>query len=282
MAPRAVKGAMREMRQLKAALAEAGYPPGETAALAAQYHERGRDVFDTFPERSLLFVMPSTTGENTLPLAMAARIRVDRPDIDIVNENDRVAVAIHRGVSKSKGRYDLRVDDHRTFRLIEGPRLQAIRSAVHAGRPLIVVDDVISTGESAVTLAKSLSWAGAKPAALTAALASTTRYATPRDLERLYERLEDHPLGAGYTKDMLRRDIEAFFGPYPNWKINQFARDLGWNAALKRDPALAIRFIRSGAEHLARIKDVITRGIETGPSLPRGPTARRERGGPER
>lgn len=147
-------------------------------------------------------------------------------------------------------------------------RLDALRLKVRAGRPLVILDDVLATGESAVTLALSLRWSGVEPTAIAAGLASGNRYASEQDLRRLYERLQDRPVPTGYSNQELRRDIETFFGPYPRWKIGQFARDLGWNRALRQDPALALRYIRSGAENLDRIRRVLTREFrrETGRS----------------
>lgn len=100
VAPPARKGEMTEARSQKKALAEAGYPPRETAALAEKLYDHGQGVFQTLPERAILFVTPSTTRQNTLPAALARRIQVDRPDLLLANEEDLVARAMHREQSE--------------------------------------------------------------------------------------------------------------------------------------------------------------------------------------
>ena len=100
------------------------------------------------PENSVLYVAPSTTGENTIPAVMARKLKEDNPSAEIV-ENYAEATHLVKSANKS------------AFEKINDPvRWELTADLKATGRPSYLVEDVITTGESIRALREELARKG--------------------------------------------------------------------------------------------------------------------------
>ena len=202
-------------------------------------------IIDRIPNGSTLLVMPSTSRVNRIPIMLAKEIKRVRPDIEVVNGKERIVQTGHRSESKIKNRVIDRLDDQRTFRFT--PKVDQLRELK---RPLLILDDSISTGDSAIILHRELLKQGVHAQGIVTALAGSKYHTRLSDVERLYGKVKDSR-PQGYSKDELKRDMLDTFVGYPDTKIKRVELGLTRSGTqLHNRPDLIVHFVRANATYL--------------------------------
>ena len=65
-------------------------PVGYIKILAKQFIPGMQSAIDNIPPRAQLIVMPSTSRRNVVPALLAAHLKNQRPDLDIVNAGGKL------------------------------------------------------------------------------------------------------------------------------------------------------------------------------------------------
>lgn len=193
------------------------------------------------PPNPTLLVMPSTSGVNKVPAMLAQEISKLRPDATLVNLKNRDIETDHLSESKIKGDYATRANDQRHF--IFSDKFNAASSQL-SKRPVFILDDSISTGDSAITLHRELLKKGIDSKGIITALAGAS-YATAADLQRLYEQMEPH-CPSGYGEKELKKDLVTVFGGFPRRKASTFELNIKRGKVTKEG---AFNYINSTARY---------------------------------
>ena len=206
-------------------------------AVAQQFLPGMRPAIAQLPENSNLIVMPSTTRVNRVPSTLAGLIKKDRPDLAIINAKEDIIQVAHRSESKIKNNYGARTYDPRRF-VFNHHKLDKL---AEQGRPSFIIDDSISTGESAFVLQRQLSKEGVYAQGVIAGVANEKYHVRSSDMRRLYEKMtQSYP--SYYSLKQLQEDIHTHFGGFPRRKITNFERTVHPNvvspgSSLARDEA---------------------------------------------
>ena len=237
------KGEMAELRARKKELSQAGYPMSATAQLAQELYEKSKTQLSKIPDGAAVIVMGSTTGKNTIPYLLAKQLQGDKPSVTLYNTMGKyVALPSHRGEGKHKTNYQDRLTDQRSYHIYQGPELEKLKKEPK----VVILDDVISTGESSVVLKKQLEKQGVKVQSLVAPLVASRTMSTERDIERLTDRLlKDKP--EKLNERDFRQDIKTYFEGFPRRKLTSFETDL--SRKLKDNKALRYQLISQGADY---------------------------------
>ncbi|MEM6844243.1 MAG: hypothetical protein AAF632_18645 [Bacteroidota bacterium] len=187
--------------------------------LAKQFIPGMQPTIDRIPPNTQLIVMPSTSRRNVVPSVLAAQVKSQRPDLVIFNANGMAIKASHREESKVKGNYLVRAEDPRKY-IFDEKKLVQLQQA---NRPLMIIDDSISTGESAYVLQRQLSKRGIYVQGVVAAVSSNKYFSYASDMKRVYEKItEDYP--SYYSPKQIKEDIHTQFAGFPRNKIADFER----------------------------------------------------------
>jgi DNA repair protein RadC len=133
--------------------------------------------------------MPSTSGRNILPDVLAQRIAEQQ---GATVQTGRGASATARTEAKKKTSFWAKMEDPVGY--IPGPDFDALRRATG---PIYLVEDVHNTGESWMAMRRLLEDNGIPVAGVATLTATELRVTSPRDIERLSEKiatLTDTPL----------------------------------------------------------------------------------------
>ncbi len=153
----------------KERLKEQGYPLEESAAWVTA-HYRSESYAGLAGKNPVWLITPSTTGINTLPLELARRLQQDFGGEIVTEENYAVMLGEHE--AKHRRGY---------LNKVEHPGRVEIKhhalSALLAGRHVVLVDDVFTSGETSEALERALAEHGVRPLAV--AVLGATRGGEP-------------------------------------------------------------------------------------------------------
>ena len=208
-------------------------------------------VIATIPKGSSLIVMPSTTGQNRIPAMLGDGIVKLRPDIELVNAKGRSITVQHLTESKFKEGVVDRLRDHRNFAI--KPELIAKRGQLN--RSSFILDDSISTGDSAITLHRQLLREGIYARGIIAAVSGSRYHVRQSDVDRLYEKIKDHR-PADYRGDQLKLDMYNTFIGYPEAKVKRLELGLTRDRSnqIYQRPDLVVQVIRTTSAYLNKEK----------------------------
>ena len=210
--------------------------------VAQQFLPEMRQAIAQLPENSTLIVMPSTTRVNRVPSTLAGLIKKERPDLAIINAEEDIIQVAHRSESKIKSNYGARTYDPRRFVF----NRQKLDKMATPGRPSFIIDDSISTGESAFALQRQPSKEGVYAQGIIAGVANEKYYVRSSDIQRLYEKMtQGYPWAAirsYHSPKQLQEDVYTHFAGFPRRKITNFERTVHPNvvspgSSLARDEA---------------------------------------------
>lgn len=206
-----------------------------------------KPAIDRIPQGSSLIIMPSTTGQNRIPLILGNAIRKLRPDVELVNAKGRAIEVLHDTPSKIKDRPVDRLSDHRSFQI--NPGLLARREQLN--RSSLILDDSLSTGDSAITLHRQLLREGIYTQGIVAAVTGSKYHVRQSDIDRLYKTIVNHRPD-NYSAEQLRQDMLNTFAGYPASKVKRLelnlSRDKG--SQLYRHPDLLVHVVRTTSAYL--------------------------------
>jgi hypothetical protein len=209
---------LQKARRWKGMLRAQRFPPEDVARyIAAFYDDSAYRPLLTGME-AVFLVMPSTSGENAIPAVFASRLARD-----FGGEVVEFGRALATKEAKRRRDFSSKLLDPTSFRL-------DISIDVYAGRSLVLVDDVFSSGESVVAARRALG-ADASAVVLAAGPADPIERG---DLEELARRLAG-AVGDDYA-DVERRLAPVLAGGYR-------ALVDAANKELDRDPGAARRII---------------------------------------
>ncbi len=234
-------------------------------------------IIDQLPGGSQLLVMPSTTRRNKIPVMLAQELVKLRPDLTIINLKQKDVTTAHINESKIKGNYLARSSDHRHFTISDTIR----QSAAQLNRsPMYILDDSISTGDSAIMLQRELLREGIIARGILTAVANEKYHARPSDLKRVYEKMlpfrpNDYPV------ESLRQDLYATFGGFPRKKIANF--EIAFSTGeLKKQKEVAFNYVRQSAQYMqeqqlgpvatVRLKNDLEKNLREENDVRKGPT----------
>ncbi len=214
-----------------------------TRTIAKEFVPGMRSMLEKIPQGSNLIIMPSTTGTNTVPAHLATQLKKERSDLYLINAKEDMIWVAHYSESKIKHNYQDRTYDPRRF----GFNSQKLDKLVQQGRPSYIVDDSISTGESAFVLQRQLSKEGIHAQGVIAGVVGEKYHVRASDMRRLYERMtEDYP--SYYEPKQLKEDIHTHFAGFPRTKITSFEREL----SRQENPDIPYRYLQQSAEYYRR------------------------------
>ena len=195
----------KALRVEKDALRAQDYPPEAIERLVDTFlhverfkHLAGKD--------NVFLPAPSTSRTNTIPRTFAERLRAAYGG-EIVTAWARtlneVKAANKGGVSKLRD----------PVRVVAGPRFDQLTPS----RNYILVDDVVTTGQTTDALRELLRTRGIEVAGVLSLGQSELRLATARDLERITQKLGDPPLA---------REVQAVFAGKLKHYANYIEREI--------------------------------------------------------
>jgi hypoxanthine phosphoribosyltransferase len=135
---------LTDLKTEKAALAAEGFPNRKTGLLVLKYWKWAIKL----PENSVLYVAPSTTGENKLPSMIARKIQRENPTAEIIQDFAR-AEHVTRSAQKTA-----------LEKLADPVKWTLNKDLEPTGKPAYIVDDVVTTGESVRALREVLAERG--------------------------------------------------------------------------------------------------------------------------
>ena len=209
--------------------------------LSEQFVPGMQSELTKIPPNSNLIVMPSTTRRNNIPAVLAAFLKKERPDLHIINAGEDIIKVAHQGESKIKSNYLSLAEDPRRYVFAENKVEQLAKS----NRPSYIIDDSISTGETAIVLQRQLSKRGVYAQGLVAAIyGGKPPYVS--DMKRVFEKItENYP--ASYSPEQLREDIHTQFAGFPRKKISDFEFAVRSSVPDKREAA--IHYLRQSSDY---------------------------------
>jgi DNA repair protein RadC len=175
------------LRAAKDAWTAAGFPRDMADDIVDRFYKPA--AFTDIPANAVLLPMPSTSGRNILPAVLAQRIAEQQ---GATVEMGRVATATARTEAKKKTSFWAKMEDPVGY--MPGPAFDSLRRATG---PIYLVEDVHNTGESWMAMRRLLEDHGIPVAGVATLTATELRVTSPRDIERLSEKiatLTDTPL----------------------------------------------------------------------------------------
>jgi orotate phosphoribosyltransferase len=137
-------------------------------------------AFAGIPKDALLVAMPSTSGRNILPFALANRIS---KDFGQAIEQRPVGTATAKGEAKNKRTFFDKEADPVAF----VPVAKVIADL--QGKRVFITEDVHNTGESWIAFARMLMDNGVQVLGVATLVSTEQRITSPRDIERLSEKI---------------------------------------------------------------------------------------------
>mgnify|MGYP001793992311 CR=1 FL=1 len=246
LAGSAKPGEMKAMREMKKRMMHGEVGPGEFESFVRGLYARIRESVLALPRLSNLIQMPSTTGRNIIPIMLFGMAQEDRPDLVLRNFADPFILQKSRLESKTKDRYDKRLADQKDFTVLEGKDSGALKGAKNN----FILDDVISTGDTAFLLARVLESAGISVQGVLAGKANNMRLASGKDLQRLFNYVYAiQPKKYSNDPSSLKKDIFDNFAGFPRRKLTNFEIDARRNPYLRK-PGFTLRFLSASADAL--------------------------------
>ena len=172
---------VHDLRHDKTAWLDDGADPEQAKEIVSKYYKTA--AFAGIPRDAVLLPMPSTSGRNVLPDAFAERLS---KDFGNPVEKRAVGFATAKGEAKNK----------RTFFDKEADPVEFVPDetviADLQGKKVFIVEDVHNTGESWIAFARMLKANGIEVSGIAALVSTEQRITTPRDIERLSEKVAAH------------------------------------------------------------------------------------------
>lgn len=213
---------VKELRRAKNDLIEADYPKAEVEKFVDKYFEP-KNYATLEGKDNVYFVMPSTSGQNTIPRELAKRLQQTFGGKIVQN----FARALNKTESKRKG----------GLKKISNPAQYELTKDVTAftGKNLVIVDDVLNTGDTVEGLRRELNKQGFGEAQIAVLGTAGIYTTTPRTIERIAEKLAKlNKLPYDQVLEDIRPALENTLGQYSHyvessikgWSFKQVYRTL--------------------------------------------------------
>jgi orotate phosphoribosyltransferase len=242
----------------KKAWTEKGFDPQEAEAIVDKYYTP--EAFKHIPPNAILVPMPSTSGKNVLPRLFAERIA---KDTGAKRFEPRIAESIARKEAKKKTSFWQKLADPVIYKSLEG--IDQLKALAAEGRPIYIVEDIHTTGESWLAMRQLLKQEGIELQGVAVLAANELRLASDKDIERIAQK---YAYLTGSTLDEARKVIKLF----TNGKFRAIAQKLEHSLSRKdarqaaqRLAALAKIHAREGAPQRGNGPEISGKGTQAGP-----------------
>lgn len=206
----------------------------EAQEIVSNYYKTA--VYAGIPKDAVLVAMPSTSGKNILPDALADRIS---KDFGNAVEKREVAIALARGEAKNKRTFFDKESDPVAF----APNLEVLDDI--KGKKVFITEDVHNTGESWIAFARMLMENGVDVVGVAALVSTEQRMTSPRDIERLSEKVAAH---TGKSIDDVKPLMHSLFDDTFKQLFNKAEADVTRSAEkASRLVEIAVSGRRAGA-----------------------------------
>jgi hypoxanthine-guanine phosphoribosyltransferase len=223
-------------KQEKLRLKGLGYPNKETFAFVTSYFNSVKDKIKGVDQNSVLAMVPSGSFQNKVTM-------MEHFKCQALPFNAMTRASL--GEAKNNLSLQKRVLNPIRYSLDE----ELVKKATQ-GRSLIIIDDVLATGESAIRLQHSLERKGISVDGIASLVTIEKQYPSEADTKRLIGKLKS--FGVVSDEEALLADIKDAFSPYTRQRQNRLEREItSEKSALKavgtiRDSAQVERSIRRG------------------------------------
>jgi hypothetical protein len=176
-----VKGdaAQPKLVQQKQDWEAANYPVDQARALVNSYYKP--ENFADLPKDAVLVSMPSSSKRNILPFLLAEAIQKSHGHSVVKGED--VTQAMQKKPMKGKSFLD-RMEDPASY-----AALPALSELAKMGRPVVIVDDIHTTGDSTQAFAELLRAKGIQVHSVAVLAGAEMRPPSVRDIERLADKV---------------------------------------------------------------------------------------------
>lgn len=240
-------------------------------------YKEAKPFFDKIPPDSALVVMPSGSGKNIIPAKLADRIAQGNPEMTIYNQDNNLIRTASDLQSKTKGNYTQRIADQKSFDIFDSKQLNDLKKE----KQVFIIDDVVSSGETATILKRQLEGKGINVSGVASAVGVNRSLTSERDLNRLHDKLKEQA-PPEYSAS-LKKDIYDMFAGFPRRKLTMVEGDLNRGSQLasvlvEKDQEgdvlnrkvtikpLVYEYINKSAEHL-RQNEIDASSIESRKAL---------------
>jgi hypoxanthine phosphoribosyltransferase len=211
---------LRRFREIKLELKKQDYPVEETRAFVNQYLQKvAPKLQGQINEKTLLVRVPSGSGTNMVTVLFQQALS------DAFGAGalpGHLVMKLHKAEAKNNLHLEQRNEDPIRYR-IDAAEIKAIAAKY---TQVVIVDDVIGSGESSIRLKKEFEKAGIKVHALLSLVTVEKNYPKPGDIERVLKKFSDY-LSLELPEVLaLREVLKTAFSEYTRQKLNRFERRL--------------------------------------------------------
>jgi|694.fasta_scaffold40197_5 adenine/guanine phosphoribosyltransferase-like PRPP-binding protein len=211
---------VHDFKKRKMALKDLGYPKKETQALVDEYLEKVMDKFEPHLDgNTVLVTVPSGSGRNLVTALLAKKLA---KEFKCTMMPLGVAAKTHNLESKHALSLDKRLKDPIGY-FVDG---EEARKHITPLSNVVIVDDVVGTGESAVRLKQALEREGISVAGIASLITIDRNYPTANDINRLVNKLTALAPAIAEKKENLIKDVVMAFCHYTRQRINRLERVL--------------------------------------------------------
>lgn len=187
------------------------YPVEFTKQLAQAYYSRIQEYFKHCDRNTVIVPVPSSTRRNPFPVLLAHLIAADYGCTVLPSQLIKLTT-----IGECKRKLTLaRRNEHPVQYEIAAEEINRYTRR----RTVLLVDDVLSTGESIIKLQKTLTKANIRVAGLAALVTTERTRPTEHDLIRLHRRLTDNVRLSATGERKLWQAINKVFTDYTRRKV---------------------------------------------------------------
>ncbi len=205
----------KEFAETKLSLQKKGYPMDETLIFVKNIYDTARKkILPQIKYPSILFVVPSASGQNIIPSIFAELIRIDFSNkCTILNQDMTFARCNYYYESKNRRIQSDKLSTPVDFTL---SNLDVLKEYVNTNIPFFIVDDICCTGETVVNLRKRLEQNGIPVKGIVAMVSRRDSFIEKRELREFIYLIKRNP--AYLTKtNAIKKDVETYLSGYlPN------------------------------------------------------------------
>jgi hypoxanthine phosphoribosyltransferase/SAM-dependent methyltransferase len=237
---------LKQMRKEKDELQVGGWEPQAVEAFVDRYYKGGKKYQNlaAHGQDNVFLVMPSTSGENVIPRALAERLAAQYGGQVV----EGFATPTHGTEAKCRSGFVTRMQSPSSYSIAEIGKLEA------QGKNVVLVDDVFNTGESMSALTRELGRQGIEVDQTAVLGASDRRITNDRDISRLSNRIIAK---LGYPREQVQPYVRAAFeGTSKQWlnyadraaqssatsarRVYEYARRIGRESVEKKTASIII------------------------------------------
>lgn len=228
ISPRSTPDDIRAFRIKKLELKERDYPMPETKDFVLDYINKiENNLKGLFDSKTLLIRVPSGSGMNGVTICLQQEIS-HRFGAAILP--DHLVNKMHKTEAKKNLNLAKRNEDPIRYKI----SASEINRIAKGFSKVVIIDDVIGSGESSIKLKKTLEEGGIKIDGLFSLVTVEKSYPKQSDVDRVVNKIDRFlKLNFGENID-LRTDIELAFGDYTKQKLNRVERQLVTASSAKK------------------------------------------------